>query len=158
MAERAKFIPEGYGTVTPTIVVKNGAEAIDFYTKAFGAEEVNRFEGPGGGVLHAEVTIGGSRVMLGEENAQTHCVAPSSLAGSPSSLYLYVENADAAFERALQAGAKSEMAVEDMFWGDRMGAVSDPSGHRWCLATHKQDLTPEQIKRGAEQFFKTHKN
>ena len=156
MAKGAKFKPEGYGTVTPSIVVKNGAEAIDFYTKAFNAEEVSRFEMPNGKVMHAEINVGGSRIMLGEENTQTGCVAPASLSGSPSSLYVYVENADAAFERAVQAGAKSEMPVEDMFWGDRAGAVKDPSGHRWMLATHKQDLSPEQIKRGAEEFFKKH--
>src|SRR5262245_41098821 len=157
-AKSSQFKPQGYGKVTPSIVVKHGAEAIDFYKKAFGAEEISRMEMAGGKIMHAEINIGGSRIMLGEENPQTHCLAPASLPGSPSSLYVYVEDVDAAFDRALQAGAKSEMPVADMFWGDRAGALLDPSGHRWMLATHKQDLSPEQIKRGAEEFMKTHQH
>ncbi len=157
MASHVKPIPDGYGSVTPSLVVRDARKAIEFYKKAFGATETYRLDAPDGGIMHAEVRVWGTPVMLGEENAKNGCLAPVSLQGRPSSgLYVYVEDVDKAFEQAVQAGAKVEQPVTDMFWGDRFGTVSDPSGHYWSLATHKQDLSPEQIKKGAEKFFKEH--
>jgi PhnB protein len=150
----AKPIPEGYHALTPSLTVKNGAQAIDFYVKAFGAQEVMRFAGPDGKTLmHAELRIGDSVFMLSEEMPGMGCRAPSSVGGPTSALYVYVTDADAAFRRAVDAGAKALMPVSDMFWGDRMGQVEDPSGHRWSLATHTEDVTPDQMQQRARQFF-----
>ena len=110
-------------------------------------------DGPNGTIMHAELQIGNSIFMLGAENPQTNCLAPVTLKGTPVSLYLYVENVDAAFNQAVSAGAKVEMPVSDMFWGDRYGQVSDPSGHRWGLTTHQEDVTPEQMTQRAKKFF-----
>jgi len=140
-----KPIPEGYSTITPHIVCKDAAKAIDFYKKAFGAEERARMPGPGGTVMHAEIKIGDSIVMLGEENPQMGSRGPRSIGGSPVTLHLYVQDVDKAFERASKAGCKVTMPVMDMFWGDRYGRLEDPFGHHWSIATHKQDLTVEQI-------------
>jgi len=149
-----KAIPEGYHTVTPALTVKNGAEAIEFYKKAFGAEEVMRVHGPDGkSLMHAEIRVGDSRIMLGEEWPDAGQRAPSSVGAATSSLYLYVADVDAAFKRAVTAGAKALMPVTDMFWGDRFGQVEDPSGHRWGLATHVEDPSPEEITRRQREFF-----
>jgi uncharacterized glyoxalase superfamily protein PhnB len=150
----ASQIPEGYHALTPALTVKNGPQAIDFYVKAFGAQEIMRFPGPDGKTLmHAELKIGDSIFMLAEEMPGMGCLAPSSTGGPTSSLYVYVTDVDAAFNRAVAAGAKSLMPVGDMFWGDRMGQVEDVAGHRWSLATHKEDVAPEEMKRRAQQFF-----
>lgn len=153
MQKNVKAIPDGYHTITPYLVVSDGARAIEFYKKAFGAQQIFRMDAPGGKVMHAEIKIGDSIFMLTEESPETGCLAPTSLKGNPLSLYLYVEDVDGAFNQAVKAGAKVLMPVQDMFWGDRYGQVSDPSGHRWSLATHKQDLTPEQVEEGAKKFF-----
>ena len=154
MSSSHKAIPEGFNTVTPHIIVKNGAEAIEFYKKAFGAEEVFRMPGPGGqGVMHAELKIGNSRVMLADEWPQGSCRSPQTHGGTTFVIHLYVENADAAFDRATKAGAKVEMPLMDAFWGDRYGKLSDPYGHHWAIATHVKDLTPEEIDKGAQEFF-----
>ena len=153
MSQQVKAIPDGYHTMTPGLTVRDAARAIEFYQKAFNAQQLFRMDGPDGKIMHAELKIGNSIFMLGEENPQTGCHSPASLKGTPTALYLYVENADAAFNQAVSAGAKVEMPVADMFWGDRGGNVSDPSGHRWWVATHKEDLTPDQIKQRAQKFF-----
>jgi uncharacterized glyoxalase superfamily protein PhnB len=146
-----KPIPEGYHTITPTFAFKNTRKAIEFYKKAFGATEKYVMPGPDGqGVMHAELKIGDSTIMLGDENPEYSCKSAETLGGSPISLYLYVKDVDAAFERAVSAGGTSQMPVQDMFWGDRVGTFLDPFGHRWSLATHVADVSPEEMARGAE--------
>jgi PhnB protein len=149
----AKAIPDGYHTITPALTVKNGTEAIEFYKRALGAEEIMRLPGPDGRLMHAELKIGNSRFMLGEEMPEQGCKAPVAVGAVSSSLYVYVEDVDKAFRRAVEGGAKSIMPVTDMFWGDRHGVVEDPSGHRWGLATHKEDLSPEEMTRRQKEFF-----
>jgi PhnB protein len=150
----AKPIPDGYHTVTPALTVKNGAEAIEFYTRALGAKELMRIPGPDGKhLMHAEIEVGNSRVMLADESPEMGCQAPSSLGSVSSSLYVYVEDVDKAFRRAVEAGAKALMPPTDMFWGDRFGQIEDPSGHRWGLATHKEDPSPEEMARRQKEFF-----
>ena len=149
-----KSIPPGYHTLTPHLVVRDAARAIDFYKKAFGAQELARMPGPDGkGIMHAEVKIGDSIVMLGEECPQGTTKSPQQLNGSPVVLHVYVENADEFFKRATQAGAQSVMPVQDMFWGDRYGRLKDPFGHEWSVATHTRDLTPDQMQKGAAEMF-----
>ncbi len=149
-----KAIPAGYHTATPALVVRGAAEAIEFYKKAFGAVEVARFAGPGGqSVMHAEIRIGDSPIMLGDEFPNMGCKAPTSLGNSTGSLMLYVEDVDAAFQKAVAAGGKPEMPPMNMFWGDRYAKVIDPFGHTWSLATHVEDVTPEEIGRRGQEFF-----
>ena len=145
--------PTGYHTVTPTIVVRNAAAAIDFYKKAFGAEEIDRMLGPDGSVMHAEIQIGDSRIMLGEENEQWGTRSPQSLGGVHGSLHLYVENADASFDRAIKAGATLRYPLEDAFWGDRYGKVTDPFGHEWGIATRVKDLSPEEMEKAGKEWM-----
>ena len=146
----ASAVPAGYHSVTPALIVRDASAAISFYQKAFGAEEIARMQGPDGGVMHAEIRIGDSIVMLGEENEQWGARSPLSTNGNPGSLHIYVENADASFDRAIKAGAKERYPLEDAFWGDRYGLVADPFGHEWAIATHKEDLSPkEMMKRAA---------
>jgi uncharacterized glyoxalase superfamily protein PhnB len=146
-----KPIPDGYRTATPYLTVKGAAQAIDFYTRAFGAQEVERMTGPDGqSVMHAEVKIGDSIVMLSDEFPQMGCRSPQTLGGTTASVFLYVPDVDTAFQRAVDAGATAIMPPADMFWGDRFGKLVDPFGHQWAMATHKEDLSPEEIrKRGA---------
>jgi PhnB protein len=149
-----KGVPEGFSTVTPHLIVKDSAKAIDFYKKAFGAQEILRMNGPGGhGVMHAEVKIGESIVMLADENPGFGCKSPATLSGTPVTLHVYVENVDATFQRAVQAGATVQMPPSDMFWGDRYGKVADPFGHEWALATRVKELTPAEIGKAQEAFF-----
>ena len=148
-----KPIPDGFHTITPHLVVSDAAKAIDFYKKALGAQEIERFMRPDGkAVMHAQLEIGNSMLMLGSE-FPPHCLSPKSRGGTSVSLYLYVENADAAFERAVKAGCTAKMPMTDQFWGDRCGQVEDPFGHQWSIATHKQDLTKDQIAANAKAFF-----
>jgi uncharacterized glyoxalase superfamily protein PhnB len=148
-----KAIPDGFHTITPHLIVSDGANAIEFYKKALGAEEKGRFMGPDGkSVMHAELKIGDSIIMLGSEHPP-ECLSPKSRGGTSVALYLYVENADAAFDRAVKAGCTVKMPVSDQFWGDRFGQVEDAFGHQWSFATHKQDLTKEQIAENAKAFF-----
>jgi PhnB protein len=152
---KVKAIPEGYHTVTPHLVVRGADRAIDFYKRAFGAEEQFRIAAPDGkSLMHAEIKIGSSIVFLGDESPDMGCRSPQSLGGSAGSLNLYVEDVDAAFQRAVAAGAQVKMPVTDMFWGDRYGRVLDPFGHEWGLATHKEDVSPGEIAKRAEAFFK----
>jgi PhnB protein len=142
-----KPIPDGYHTVTPYLIVKGAAGAIDFYKKAFGAEELMRFTAPGGTVGHAEVRIGDSRVMLADEHPQMGAVGPQSLGGTPVGLCLYVKDVDALAKQAITAGAKVVRPVMDQFYGDRSGTLEDPYGHKWTIATHKEDVSPEEMQR-----------
>ncbi len=147
----AKPIPEGYHTFTPMFVFKDTRKAIEFYKKAFAAKEQNVMPGPEGkGVMHAELLVGDSKIMMGDENPQQSCRSAETLGGSPVSAYLYVENVDAAFSRAVEAGATVQMPVQDMFWGDRVGSVKDPFGYSWMFGTHIKDVSPDEMKKGAE--------
>ena len=146
-----KPIPEGFHSVTPICVFKDARKAIEFYKRAFGAQELYAMPGPDGkGVMHAEVQIGDSIIMMGEEHPQEPCKSAETLGASPISFYIYLENADEAFRTALAAGAEARMPVQEMFWGDRVGTVQDPFGYSWWLATHIKDLTPEEIRQGAQ--------
>lgn len=150
----AKKIPDGFHTLTPALTVRDGAKAIDFYKRALGAQEVMRMPGPDGrGLMHAELRIGDSIFMLSEEQPGVGCRAPASVGGPTSYLYVYVPDVDTAFKQAVAAGAKVVVPVTDMFWGDRYGQVEDPSGHRWGLATHTKDLSPEEMAKGQKQFL-----
>ena len=154
MANNVKPIPDGYHTATPYLVVRGADKALDFYTRAFGAKEVVRMDGPGGKVMHAEFQIGDSMIMLSEEFPQMGSVSPSTLNGTASSVMLYVADVDAAFHKAIAAGAKEEMAPMDMFWGDRFGKLVDPFGHKWAIATHKEDVAPDEMRSRADAFNK----
>jgi uncharacterized glyoxalase superfamily protein PhnB len=145
-----KPIPDGFHTITPHIVVKGAAKAIDFYKAAFGAEELGRHGMPDGTIMHALLKIGDSMLMLNDEFPQMGAKGPQTLGGTATTLNLYVQDADKAFQRAVNAGATVKMPIADMFWGDRYGMVSDPFGHSWSIATHKQDLTPQQIMEAAK--------
>ncbi|MBI3725330.1 VOC family protein [bacterium] len=146
--------PEGYSTATPFLVLDDTAKAIDFYKRALGAEELFRMPGPAGkGIVHAQVKIGDSTLMLGDECPVAGTKSPRSLGGTASSIYLYVSDVDSAFKSALKAGAKEKLGVQDMYWGDRIGRLADPFGHEWTLATHKLDLSPEEIAKRAQAFF-----
>ena len=140
-------------TVVPYLRVKGAAKAIEFYKRALGAEEIMQVPGPDGRLMHAEMKIGDSRFMLGEEMPDQGCRAPASVGAVSSSLYIYVQDVDKAFRRAVEGGAKALMPPTDMFWGDRFGQVEDPSGHRWGLATHKEDPSPEEMARRQKEFF-----
>jgi PhnB protein len=140
-------IPTGYHTVTPYLIVRNAAAALDFYKKAFGAVELMRFPGPGGKLMHAEMKIGDSPVMLADEMPEEGHVGPQTLGGAAVSLMLYVENVDARFAQAIAAGATVKRAVADQFYGDRTGTLADPFGHVWSLATHKEDVSMEEMQR-----------
>jgi PhnB protein len=153
MAKTAQAIPKGYHTVTPDLCVAGAAKAIEFYQKALGAEEIMRFPGPDGRLMHAEIRVGDSIIMLGDEMPEQGARSPRSYGGTPVSFFIYRENVDAAWKQAVDAGAKEIMPLQDMFWGDRTGCLEDPFGHRWWLAQHIEDLTPEEIKRNAEAFF-----
>lgn len=141
-----KPIPEGMHTITPHLVCAGAADAIGFYVKAFGAVELGRMPGPDGKLMHAQVKIGDSMLMLVDEMPQWGALGPKALKGSPVTLHLYVPDVDASFAQAVAAGATVTMPVTDMFWGDRYGQVQDPFGHNWSIATHKRDLTDAQIK------------
>jgi PhnB protein len=152
MAKAAKPVPDGYHTITPALTLDNAAQTIDWYKKALGAEEIDRSVGPDGKIMHAELKIGDSRVMVNDVMMGTR--GPQALGGSPASLWLYVENSDTLYNRAISAGAKPEMPLADQFWGDRAGAVQDPAGYTWWIATRKEDLTKDEIQQRAAEFFK----
>ncbi|MHB8602717.1 MAG: VOC family protein [Nitrosotalea sp.] len=147
-----KSIPDGYHSITPTIIVRGAANAIEFYKKAFGAQEIMRFPGPDGKtIMHAEIKIGDSKLMLTDEMPQMKHLSPQTVGGTSSGIFLYVENADDVFNKAVSAGAKVEMPMMDAFWGDRCGSIEDPFGHKWMISTHKKDLSAEEMaKAGAE--------
>ncbi len=153
MTSRAKPIPEGYHTATPYLIIKDAASAIEFYKKAFGATELMRMADPSGKVRHAEIKIGNSPIMIADEFPEIGARSPQSLGGSPVSILLYVEDVDALFSQAIAAGAKVLRPVKDQFYGDRSGGLADPFGHVWYIATHKEDVSPEEMqKRAAAKF------
>jgi PhnB protein len=156
MAKAKSPIPEGYHTVTPSLTLDDAVQAIEWYKKALGAEEVSRAVGPDGKIMHAELKIGDSRIMLND--AMMGGKGPKALGGSPASLWIYVENCDALFNRAVAAGAQVAHGVmgqlQDQFWGDRSGTLTDPHGYMWTIATHKEDLTREEMKQRQDAFMK----
>jgi PhnB protein len=156
MAKAKRSVPEGYHTVTPQLILDNAAQAIDWYKRALGADEVTRAVGPDGKIMHADLRIGDSRIMLND--AMGDAKGPKATGGSPMSLWVYVDDADALFNRAVGAGAKVAPgpmgAMADQFWGDRCGTFTDPHGYRWTIATHKEDLTKQEIEQRQNEFFK----
>jgi PhnB protein len=151
-----KPIPEGYHAVTPHLVVRGCARAIDFYKKAFGAVECYRMQGPDGKVGHADLLIGDSHVMLADEYPDMGYVGPEAAKGTPVTLHLYVNDVDSRFAQAIAAGATSVRPLQDQFYGDRNGVVRDPFGHVWSISTHKEDLSEEEIRRRHEELAKAH--
>jgi PhnB protein len=152
MAKAAKAVPTGYHTITPSLTLDNASQAIDWYKKALGAEELSRSAGPDGKIMHAELKIGDSRFMMND--VMMGGKGPKAHGGSPASLWLYVEDSDALFNRAVKAGAQVQMPLADQFWGDRGGAVADPEGYTWWISTRKEDLTPAEMQQRAQEFFK----
>ena len=149
MTAVVKAIPEGYHSVTPYLILSGASDAIAFYKKALGAEEVMRMADPGGKIHHAEIEIGDSRIMLADEHPEIQALSPKTVGGSPVSIHLYVADVDGAVERAVAAGAKLIRPVADQFYGDRVGGIEDPFGYRWFIATHNEDLTMDEIRRRA---------
>jgi uncharacterized glyoxalase superfamily protein PhnB len=156
MATKAKkAVPEGYHTVTLQLTLDNAAEAIAWYQKALGAKELSRAVGPDGKIMHAEIQIGDSRIMVNDP--MMGAKGPNALGGSPASLWIYVEDCDALFNRAVSAGAQvlpGMGKMQDQFWGDRSGSFSDPHGYKWTIATHKEDVTPEEMEQRQEDWMK----
>jgi PhnB protein len=153
MTTSVKPIPEGFHTVTPSLVVKDAAKAIDYYKEVFGAEERMRMPNPNGKIQHAEIKIGDSIIFLSDEFPNMGGKSPQTLGGHSGGIYLYVKDVDAVYEKALAAGAKSAMPVTDMFWGDRHGAFTDPFGHSWGVSTHTEDVSEEEMEKGAQAFY-----
>lgn len=145
------FQPEGYHTLTPYIILRDASAAIDFYKKIFHAQEILRIPGPNGSVGHAELKIGDSMIMMGEEMPAMGHKAPQTVGGTPIGLVIYVKNVDAVFNAAVAAGAKVLKPVENQFYGDRMGGIEDPFGHHWYIGTHMEDLSPEELAKRAEK-------
>lgn len=149
----ANAIPEGFNTINAHLIVKDSAKAIEFYKKAFGGEELCRMPGPGGqGVMHAEVKIGNSTIMLCDEMPDW-CRSPESIGDSPVTVHMYVADADQTWQKAVDAGAEVVMPLGEQFWGDKYGKIKDPFGHQWSIAQRVKELTPEQIAKNAEEFF-----
>lgn len=142
-----KPIPDGYHSVTPYLIVNDGAKAIDFYKQAFGATELFRMDAPGGKIGHAEIKIGNSPIMLADEFPEMGYRSAKSLGSTPVSLMIYVEDVDSVFPQAIAAGGKELKPVEDQFYGDRSGTLQDPFGHVWTVSTHKEDVSPEEMDR-----------
>lgn len=155
MAKAKHAVPEGLHTVTPMLVLDNASKAIDFYKRAFGAQEVSRAVGPDGKILHAEIKIGNSHIMMND--AMMGAKSPHALGGSPVALWVYVEDADALYRKATSAGAKPAEGpmgqMSDQFWGDRSGSVIDPEGYMWTIATRKEDLSPDEMKRRQDAWM-----
>jgi PhnB protein len=149
-----KPLPDGYHSVTPYLIVDGGAKALQYYQQAFGAEEEMRMPGPKGKVMHAEIRIGDSKIMLADEFPEMGARGPNSIGGSPVGICLYVEDVDTVFQRALEAGGTEVRPVQDQFYGDRSGTLRDPFGHQWTIATHIEDLTPEEIGKRHDEFVK----
>ena len=147
-------IPDGYPTATPYLIVQGAARAIDFYVRAFRAKETMRFPGPDGRIGHAEIRVGTSPIMLADEFPEMGAKSPKTLGGTPVNLCLYVEDVDALFAQAVDAGAKQLRPVKDQFYGDRSGTLEDPFGHVWTIATHVEDVPPEELQRRMESAMK----
>ena len=144
-----KPIPDGYNIVTPYLSIKGAAKAVEFYKSVFGATEVVRMPGPDGRIMHAELKIGDSMIMLSDEHPQMGALSPQSVGGTPITLHLYVANVDAIVQKAVDAGASLDRPVKDQFYGDRTGSLTDPFGHKWYVATHVEDVSPEELKKRA---------
>ena len=154
MKNKVKPIPEGYHSVTPSITLKDSLKAIKFYKKAFGAKEQGIFPAPDGkSTMHAVIKIGDSIIMMGDERPGQTCQSAETMSGSPVSFYIYVQNADTVYNQAVDAGCEVTMPLDDMFWGDRCGTVKDPFGYTWMIATHIKDMTRDETKEAAEEFF-----
>lgn len=147
----AKPIPDGYHSITPALTVRDAERAIEFYKQAFGATQRGVMKGPDGKVMHAELQIGDSILMLSDEFPEFGALSPQSAGGSSTLLHIYVDGVDAAFDRAVKAGAEVEMPVMDQFWGDRYGKLKDPFGHKWSIATHMKDLSMDEMKQGMDE-------
>ena len=148
-----KPIPDGFHTVTPSLIVSSTKEAIEFYKKAFDAVEIYQYPTPDGKIMHAQIKIGDSFVFLADEFPTMGTKSPTTLGGSASALHLYVEDADKIFNQAIAAGAAPVMPLMDAFWGDRYGMLVDPYGHAWAISTHQKDMTSEELKKAAQEFF-----
>ncbi len=153
MAKKTKYIPEGYHTATPYLIVNGAGRAIEFYKQAFGATEVMRIGAPGGKVGHAEIKIGDSHIMLADEHPEMDARSPQTIGGTPVGLALYFEDCDAVFNRAVSLGAKVLKPLQDQFYGDRSGTVADPFGHKWTIGTHQEDVSPQEIQKRAAAMF-----
>jgi PhnB protein len=151
----AKPIPEGFHSVTPYMIVRNAARAIEFYKQAFGAVEKGVMKSPDGKVAHAELQIGDSIIMLGDEFPEMGALSPQATGGAGMGLHIYLDDVDSAFDRAVKAGAKVEMPVADMFWGDRYGKLADPFGHKWSIGTHKKDVSMDEMEQAMKQMPKS---
>jgi PhnB protein len=147
-------IPEGYHSITPYLIVKGAADALDFYKKAFNAQELVRMGGPGGKIGHAEIQIGDSRLMLADEHPEMNALAPQAPGHSGVGICLYLENVDAVVDQAIKAGAKVRRPLQDQFYGDRSATLEDPFGHTWTVATHIEDVSPEEMQRRMEKMAK----
>jgi PhnB protein len=152
MTNKVRAIPEGYHSVTPYLMIQGAAQAIDFYKRAFGAKEIMHMDGPQGKIMHAEIQIGDSRIMLSDEMGGV-CKSPQTLGGTTASIFLYVEDVDKVFNQAEAAGGKVVMALANQPWGDRFGTLTDPFGHVWSLATHVEDVAPEEIDRRMKEMM-----
>ena len=150
MARSASFLPEGFHSITPQLTLNNAARGIDWYKKAFGAEEIDRNVGPDGKIMHAELRIGDSPFMV---NDVMMGKGPKEFGGSPAGFWIYVADSDKLFKRAVDAGGKVEMPIDDQFWGDRAGAVADPEGYTWWIATRKEVLTKAEVEQRANEHF-----
>ena len=150
-----KAIPDGYSSVTPYLIVSGAANAIDYYRMAFHAQELMRMPGPDGKIAHAELQIGNARIMLADESPQMGNKSPQTLGGSGTGLMLYVTDVDDTFQRAVSGGGTIVQAVKDQFYGDRSGTLADPFGHQWTIATHIEDVAPEEMKRRMDEAMKT---
>ena len=153
MAKPVKAVPEGYRTITPNLVCDNTARAIEFYKSVFGAKEVVRMPGPGGAILHAELEIGDSKLFINDSMTKTSLPTPAPGGTNLTYIHLYVPDADKLYNRAVQEGARVEMPLQDMFWGDRYGKITDPFGQQWGISTHIEDVAPEEMKKRQESFF-----
>ncbi len=151
---RVSAIPKGYHSITPVLVVKGAEQAIEFYKKAFGAKELNRAYMPGGNIiLHAEVQIGDSRIMLNDEFPEMNCKSPQSVGGASTALYVYVKDVDKIFTQATDAGSKVTMPLMNAFWGDRTGQLVDPYGHVWSFATRKRNLSQKEVQKAQQEWL-----
>lgn len=153
MTNAIKPVPDGYHTATPYLVVTNAAKAIEFYKQAFGATELMRLAAPGDKIGHAEIRIGDSPIMLADEYLDCDALSPQTIGGTAVSIMLYVEDVDTVVDRAVAAGASLIMPVKDQFYGDRSGKVVDPFGHHWMIVTHKEDVSPEELRQRADALF-----
>ncbi|MEO8401923.1 MAG: VOC family protein [Gammaproteobacteria bacterium] len=151
--KKVTAIPKGYHSITPYLTVSDAAGAIAFYKKAFGAKEIMRFDGPNGKIAHAEIQIGDSKIMLGDECPEGNARTPGELGGSPVGIHLYIKDVDGVVKRAIANGAKATRPVQDMFYGDRAGGLVDPYGHNWYVSTHIEDVTPAKMKKRIAELF-----